>query len=223
MAKYPLDKAHYNQAIKFARLTGIDDVVHGGIRGDELIAKIQLVHGPITEFELPDGDVENGPSAMEALPVVDHTQAVTSDHYRHDPTVTVMIQTDEENGGHHPVPVCVNGDHILIQRNEEVPIPFRFYEALKIAVETNYRQEPPPQGGKPITVSERRHAFRFSTTDMPSKDEIAAYRKRVANIGRDKAVDAALAPVPAPAAQLSPEAHAFIEAMSGAFLAKQAA
>lgn len=194
MAKIPVHSSQYNAMMKFAKLNGLE-VKHGLTKGPELMEIFESTWPGMTEFELlEDGETrEPGQPTQEAVPTyAARRQAEAGDdetHYSFDPKVIVNIPSDAENGGSHPVPVCVNGDHILIHRNMDVPIPYRFYEALRIAVETNYRQEAPESGGKPITISELRHAFRFSTLEMPPRDEIEAYRKRNANVGIDKSED----------------------------------
>lgn len=194
MAKIPVHQSQYNLMMKFAKLNGLE-VKHGLTKGPELMEIFESTWPGMTEFELPeDGEAGAlGQPTQEPLPsYAAQRQAEVGDdmtHYSFDPKVVVNIPSDAENGGAHPVPVCVNGDHILIMRNTDVPIPYRFYEALRIAVETNYRQEAPESGGKPVTISERRHAFRFSTLEMPPRDEIEAYRKRNASVGLDKSED----------------------------------
>lgn len=59
--------------------------------------------------------------------------------------VTVYIPSSNEPGGQDPVPVSVNGSAMLIPRDQESPIPYEYYEALKNAVRQVYT--PLPDGG----------------------------------------------------------------------------
>jgi len=75
-----------------------------------------------------------------------------------DSMVRIIITVTEEAGGNQPVPVSVNGKAMLIPRNEEVDIPFKYYEALKHAVAHKY--DPLPDGGlNPIPREVPRYPF----------------------------------------------------------------
>ena len=187
--KIAIDTKNYSELIKWAKAQNLD-VQHGRTSGDELIAKIHAVFPDLTEVEI-EGEPET------VMVVSGETGALTA-NYRHDPKVIVNIASDSENGGSHPVPVCVNGDHILIKRNADVAIPYRFYVALNNAVQTDLRQETNEQTGKIYTVFEERQAIRFSSKGVPSDDEIAAWHKRTRDEGRNKAEIEALKPAAAP-------------------------
>jgi hypothetical protein len=59
--------------------------------------------------------------------------------------VKIIIAATEEAGGDEPVQVSVNGRAMLIQRGEEVEIPYPYFEVLQNAV--MYRYEPLKDGG----------------------------------------------------------------------------
>lgn len=184
MATYPIETKHHNKLVKWAQMNGLD--VTYSTKGADVIAAINAAFPDLTEIEI-EGDGETTPE------VISGPDGKLTANYRHDPKVVVNIATDPENGGAHPVPICVNGDHILVKRNTDVPIYYRHYLALKNAVQTDYRQEPGPNGTT-ILVASDRHAFRFTTLEMPSKEEIAAFHERTRDVGKDKAEDKALAP-----------------------------
>lgn len=185
--KYPLISKHYNEALRFAKLHDLE--VRHSMKADELFELIRTAFPGIEEFDLPGDEPE--PAADMSLV---SGGAADSTHYRNDPYVIVNIQNNNENGGTHPVPICVNGDHILVKRNTDVAIPFRFFKALELAVQTDYRQEPNAATGKPDTIVEQRNAFQYSVKRFPSDAEIAAWQERTKDIGRDKAEDASLKP-----------------------------
>lgn len=126
--KYPVDLRHYAKLVKFAQQQGLD--ARHGIKGDDLIALIDAAFPGITEFELVGAD-DADDSPARAVEVEGGGNRELTSGYRDDPKVIVNIPTDKENGGAHALPVCVNGDHILIKRNIDVAIPYRFYEALR--------------------------------------------------------------------------------------------
>ena len=184
MATYTFEAKNHAKLVKWAQANGLD--VSYRQPAAEVIATIKAAYPDLTEIEI-DGDGETVPE------IISGPEGKLTASYRDDPKVVVNIGTDDENGGAHPVPVCVNGDHILIARNMDVPIYYRHYLALKNAVQTDYRQEPGPNGST-MLVSSNRNAFRFNTVEMPSKEEVAAFHERTKNIGKDKAVDPTLAP-----------------------------
>lgn len=59
--------------------------------------------------------------------------------------IKIMIPSDDKPGGNDPVPVGNNGSVMLIPRNDECLIPYRFYAVLKDAVREVF--DPLPGGG----------------------------------------------------------------------------
>lgn len=184
MTAYTLESKNHAKNVKWAQANGLD--VSYRQTAAEVIATIQAAYPDLTEYEI-EGDGEAMPE------VVSGPNGKLSANYRDDPKITVNIPTDVENGGASPVPVCVNGDSILIKRNTDVRIYWRHYLALKNAIQTDYRQEPGDNGTTRL-IGEDRHAFRFSASDGPSEAEIAAWHERTKDIGKDKAEDKSLAP-----------------------------
>lgn len=184
MATYTLEPKNHAKLVKWAQANGLD--VSYRQPAAEVIATIKAAYPDLNDIEI-EGDGETAPEVISGL------DGKLTTGYRHDPKVVVNIATDPENGGAHPVPICVNGDHILIKRNTDVPIYYRHYLALKNAVQTDYRQEPGPNGTTVLIASDR-HAFRFTTVELPPKEEIEAWHARTRDIGKDKAIDPTLAP-----------------------------
>lgn len=183
--KFPLISKHYNEAYRFAKLNGLE-VTHG-MKAEQVFDIIRTAFPGIEEFDLEGEE----PAARSALAPA--AQAVGDPtHYRNDPTIEINIQNNPENGGSQPVPVCVNGDHITIQRNQWITIPYRFYKALELAVQKDWRQEPNAVTGKPDTIIEDRNAYQYGVRNPPTREEIAAWEERTRNIGRDKTEDASL-------------------------------
>lgn len=199
MAKYTLEKKNYNELYRWAKMSGLE--VAYRMPAEELIATIEAAFPGKTEIEL------EGEDSPEVASVTSGETGQLTASYRDDPKVTVNIATDEENGGKHPVPVCVNGDHILIKRNMPVAIPYRFYLALENAIQSDYAEEEGPNKTT-VLVETSRPAFRFTAKGIPSDDVIAAWHERTRNLGRDKVEDDSI------------EGGAAIEALAGSLLKK---
>lgn len=94
-----------------------------------------------------------------------------------DPKVVIHIPKQAGPGGERHVPVAVNGRLMLIPRAQNVEIPYRFYEALRNAVETRYEEVPAkgdqPSYLRPIEVL----SYPFHAVRMPDAAEIEAWRK----------------------------------------------
>lgn len=59
-----------------------------------------------------------------------------------DPPVIMMIPHQDKEGGQRPVFVGVNGTSYTIPRGKNVSVPWRYYLALKDAVEATYQPDP---------------------------------------------------------------------------------
>lgn len=170
-----LEEARYNDLMKFAKSRDLE--ITRGLDAAGLLSLIKTAFPTLESIDIEVADVADAPeeSAPEAPKL--------STHYRDDPKVTVVVQSDEATGKHH-LPLCVNEDHILVQRDIPVAIPYRHYLALLNMVESVQTQVFDPVNMKYNVVSHNRKAINFSVSDLPSAAEIAAWEKRTANIGR---------------------------------------
>jgi hypothetical protein len=186
--KYALESRNYNAALRYAKLHGLE--VRGHPSWEMLSSQLQAAYPDMTEFELDD-DGHDATNIAANLDVGSGSGLGT--HYHDDPKVLINISSDDENGGKRPVPVCVNGDFIWIARNLNVPIPYRFYVALRNALQTDFHQEDGPNHTT-LLVGEERYAYRFNVLESPPAAEIAAWQARTKDLGRDKAEIDALKP-----------------------------
>jgi hypothetical protein len=87
------------------------------------------------------------------------------------------INDYEGRGGDRPVPVSVNGDQILIRRNEWVKIPYRFYLAMMNAVQTTYEPITNDVGKMVDQKAIDQLAFPFNSRNGPSQAELDQWAK----------------------------------------------
>lgn len=97
--------------------------------------------------------------------------------YSTDPTIEVNVNNQEGRGGDRPVPVSVNGDQILIRRNEWVKIPYRFYLAMMNAVQTTYEPITNDVGKMVDQKAIDQLAFPFNSRNGPSQAELDQWAK----------------------------------------------
>lgn len=98
-------------------------------------------------------------------------------HYKDDPIVEVTVGTTAYPGGKHPASVSVNGsNNLVIQRNQRVAIPYRFYLALE-----NAHEEHMVQDGVEV-VATRITNYPMQVHKLPSDEEIAAWHERTKNV-----------------------------------------
>lgn len=120
--------------------------------------------------EAPKGDAP--------LPPINHTakassKAMVDRTSGMDPKVRLVIHRQEGKGGDRDLPVSVNGATILIPRGKQVEVPYRYFLALKNAVQTIVEQDE-------ITLEEIRrdvpsYPFEVASGGMPSQAEIDAW------------------------------------------------
>lgn len=91
-----------------------------------------------------------------------------------DPKVRLYIPSEERAGGNRAVFVGVNGRGILIPRDKEVDVAYRYYEALKNAVTTVHRED---QETRKL-ISYDAPAYPFQVRAMPPQAEIDAWFAR---------------------------------------------
>ena len=87
-----------------------------------------------------------------------------------DPRVTLIISRQDGPGGDRPVEVGVNGTLILIPRGEPSTVAYRYYEALKNAVQTVYEQTSDGD-----IIGRDVHTYPFQVTNMPSEAAVQAW------------------------------------------------
>ena len=121
-----------------------------------------------TDITVP-ADIGGKSAPAPAARKVDVAALVPKDSHR-DPKVTILVNRQEGPGGDRPVEVGVNGTLILIPRGEPVTVAYRYYEALKNAVQTIYDQ------GADGEISARDvHAYPFQVITMPDRSEVDAW------------------------------------------------
>lgn len=92
-----------------------------------------------------------------------------------DPIVTLILIEQEGPGGKRDLQVSVNGRLMLLPRGRPIDVPYRYFEALKNAVQTLY--DPDPED-KHNLVSREVPSYPFSVVRAPSADEVAAWHAR---------------------------------------------
>jgi hypothetical protein len=98
-----------------------------------------------------------------------------------DPRVKLIIHEQQGMGnfGKRAVPVAVNGRTMLIPRNQEVSIPYRFFEALNAAKETSYEDVADEDNPRKVErIETTAHSYPFTVLERPSQAAIAAWHKR---------------------------------------------
>lgn len=145
---------------------------------------IRTAFPTLTHIEVDDNDPRFDMEPDEpVVEVVAKPRDRLTDAYRDDPKVTVMIQSDDLTGKHH-LPLMVNGDHILVQRDVPISIPMRFFRALESMVEETYSQKWDRAEMRNEIITTQRRSIQYSVIDMPSQAEIIAWQERTKDIGR---------------------------------------
>ena len=140
MRDVALDEATQDELTWHAKnVLGLD--IHPGTGIPKLLAKIKESGwvkeniGVPTEAKPVDGEFMM-PEKVEPM-----KKTLGNDRSgENDQMVTIMIPKQAGPGGDRPVPVGVNGTHILIPREEEVQIASRYVSVLKNAIQTEYLQ-----------------------------------------------------------------------------------
>lgn len=108
-----------------------------------------------------------------------NAKEAASHHY--DPRIEVMVQQTPEPGGNRDVQVSVNGIVWLLKRDQFVEVPYRVYEALLHAKETNYTPTNDALGYL-VPVEREVFSYPFSTQNGPSEEEVRAWRLRTESV-----------------------------------------
>lgn len=144
--KVATDKATLNQLRKFATSTLGLEIAPTSNRLQVLAQVQQAWNEP--EIDV-DGEDSAAPASRKAAPKAAAPGKVNKDG-EPDHKVAVMIHIVEEPGGADRVPLSVNGKAMLVERNIEQVIPYRYYKALEQAVEKRYDPLPDGKGYNPI-------------------------------------------------------------------------
>ncbi len=141
---------------------------------DDTIEEIEIIGftDPVNPLPAEDGGAVAG----------DITSGHASTHYSRDPLVTVRIQTSPETGGDRPLPIGVNGDWIVCNRDVNVDLPYRFYEALVNCIATDMRQTMRQDGLGFNTTKRDLQGVQFSVVRPADPTAIAEFRKRTDSI-----------------------------------------
>lgn len=177
----PLSQVGFNDLMKFASAQQLE--VTRGMNTDALRALIRTGCPGIETIELDVVESVAAEANLDGAAEV-MTPAQATAHYRDDPKVTLMIPSEDSNGGSQPFPVCVNGEHILIGRDQDVTIPYRFFHALQNAMETVYTQRKRPGELAYDLVETQKRVVNYSIIEQPTRREIDEWRARTADIGR---------------------------------------
>lgn len=181
----PIQDAKNAELIEHALNQGLDAKL--GQSNAFLINLIQTAAPGTTEITVQETTPPAGTRAGPPLdPRADPPQVpgdrMVGSSFRDDPRVTVMIPSTDTPGGDRAVQVGVNGVAFLIERNRDVPVPYRVYEALQNSEQINYEQVANPQNPlQPLVVERRVKGYPFSVSERPSEAVVAAWRERVAD------------------------------------------
>lgn len=165
----PIEKATDAELIEFAEVyLGIETngaknradiigLIQQTWRGDQIPVEAALVGDD-------DQDEETKAVARQDIPILNKYP---------DPRWLIIIHSTHLPGGSEPVPLTCNGDVVVVNRDEEVPIPHRFMDSLRHAVRITLNQDPKTQA-----ISETKFtAYPFEVLVRPSKSEIEKFRK----------------------------------------------
>jgi hypothetical protein len=141
------------------------------LNGAQIRAKVSEVQDAPDEITFDDGVALSRPDG--AAPVgASRGGGMTASGSRGDPRVRLWISESEDEAGKRPVPVAVNGVQILLPRNEEFEVGYRYYHVLNNATKTTYRQDPDTQEMIPTTM----HEYPFQLRGpLPSAEDLAAW------------------------------------------------
>jgi hypothetical protein len=147
-------------------------------------AELMAVLGPawehdyITVLAEPEFDEDERAAMAEQVQGVDGSVIKLAGGIgANDPKVRLSIGQTPLPGGKDPVPVGVNGKTLVIQRNMEVEVPYRFYLALQAAIREEVTQDEKTGELHVSTITN----YPMQVKALPSEEEIAAWHKRTDN------------------------------------------
>ena len=192
--RIPVAEATDAQLRSYAEtVLGIGFGPNPGIKRDTILRKMADAGFDDTGIWLPD----DGPAPDRIQHVAEDAPGGETvirkgnpDNSRNDPMVNLRIAEQPGAGGNRPVPVGVNGQIMLIPRNKDVDVPWRYFLAMRNAVQMIYETDPNTHElgeGREVPA----HSVQVNT--MPSAAEIAAWEERTQKIGTKKDRPAAAA------------------------------
>ncbi len=142
--------------------------------------------GPVWEHDYITTVSTPEPAEDEAFATAQQTQAVepvvtgarAGGIGANDPVVTVRIGHTPMPGGKDPVPLGHNGRTLVIQRNMNVALPYRFYLLLLDAIRQEVTQH--EKTGELEVMDVTNYPMQVIGA-LPSDEEIAAWHERVDN------------------------------------------
>lgn len=173
--KIPISDATDEQLRDFAEMQQLD------VSGAKTRSALMALIGPIWEHDyipvsVTEATVDEGGEPVE----LEQTQrvhrpvgSVQGGAGASDPMVRLRIGYTTYPGGRDPVPVGVNGHTVVIQRNIDADVPYRFYHALLNAIRQEVDQT--PETGE-ITVTDVTN-YPLTIISMPGTAEIRAWEQ----------------------------------------------
>ena len=127
---------------------------------------------------------EENEQTQEGAPSVAPQQKLVGKAGGHgEPVVILKIGQTEMPGGKDPVPVAVNGQTLIIQRNLRAEVPYRFYEALKNAVRQVVEQQVDPVNARMrINVDSEVTNYPLQIEQLPSPEAVAEWKERTKDL-----------------------------------------
>lgn len=201
MKQIPINEASAAQLRYHAEtVLGFETISRSANRG-QILAKIEAA-APGTTHVTVEGDAESpaqvageartaAADALTNIPPEQKVETVRSKlhgmsqrqaaAHHHDPKIEIFIPSSSEKGGDRDVKVAPNGVQFLVQRDKWVPVPYRVFEALKLAVQTMHEPNNNNLGELEIT-SRDVYSYPFSTRNEPTDAEVREWRERTANV-----------------------------------------
>lgn len=165
---------------------GIEDI-KAGQKNDFLMSKISAVDSSLSEIIVPvdikaalngEDQEENQRPAVEVAGQA--TSLVAKTHFTNDPRIEVNLGRSSEDGKPDRIPVCVNGDTIVIQRGKWVNIPYRHFLALEDAKEIIRVEDGVDPATQAVTYrDEETQSYAVSSRNGPSQNIIDAWHARL--------------------------------------------
>lgn len=180
----PIETAKFIDLKAYAELhLGLEVPV--GTSRQTLTQQIKEIEPDITEIPEAGDSPDTGPEDVKVSGAgsvkIGGNSGAPETHYSNDPVVMIRVASTREPGGNRAVFVGVNGDGFLIQRDRDVNVPYRVYEALEHALEERYEFIDGGPGERPSLEPREAHSYAFNIRRMPSDEEVEAWRARVAD------------------------------------------
>ncbi len=172
-----LDDATLAQLREFAgKVGGIGEV--GNLNSATLRTRLRKITNPPHHITVGGADEAPSPAVQEPPPPVQLAKPKVEAAKKiggsvSDPIVHLIVDMGTGKDGARPIKVGVNGNIMLIPRGKEVPVPYRYYLAMDIAVQTLYDQDEETQ-----EMHEREvHTYTHRVTKMPAQEILDAWHE----------------------------------------------